>query len=154
MKNCLVDTHILLWLLFEPHRLKRSEGIYLRDHTTRLHVSAVSLWEISIKVGLNKLNIPGLQIERLIESMLEMNISLIELSPEEAASSIILSNTLHKDPFDRMIAWQAICRDLLLVTSDDVMGNFEPFGLKRFKSDDTSFLLNEEIEAYNAMILP
>lgn len=153
MKNCLVDTHILLWLMFEPNRLKRSEGLYLRDRTTRVHVSAVSLWEISIKVGLNKLNIPGLQIDRLIEGMLLMDITLIELSPEEAASSITLSNTLHKDPFDRMIAWQAICRDLLLVTSDDVMGNFEKFGLKRFKSDDTSLLLNEEIEAYNAMIL-
>lgn len=88
----------------------------------------------------------------LIDTLRELEIELIELSPDEAASSIKLSSTLHKDPFDRMIAWQAISRDLLLVTSDDVMGEFEEFGLKRFKSDDTTFLLNEEIEAYNMMI--
>ncbi len=152
MKSCLVDTHILLWLMLEPHRLQRSVGMYLRDYETKIHVSAVSLWEIAIKVGLNKLEIPGLKMDRLIITMQELDMNLIELSAEEAASSIKLSSTLHKDPFDRMIAWQAISRDLLLVTSDDVMGEFEQFGLRRFKSDDTSFLLNEEIEAYNAMI--
>jgi len=154
MKNCLVDTHVLIWMLYEPNRLHRSVGLYLRDPHTKVNVTAVSIWEISIKHGLKKLPYVDLEMSELLDTLREQNITLIELSPEEAASSIILSNTLHKDPFDRMIAWQAICRDLLLVTSDDVMGNFEPFGLKRFKSDDTSFLLNEEIEAYNAMILP
>jgi PIN domain nuclease of toxin-antitoxin system len=138
--------------MFEPHRLHRSIGLYLRDHETKIHVSAVSLWEIAIKVGLNKLEIPGLKMDRLLDTIRGLEMNLIELSPDEAASSIKLSSTLHKDPFDRMIAWQAISRDLLLVTSDDVMGEFEEFGLRRFKSDDTTFLLNEEIEAYNAMI--
>ncbi len=152
MKNCLVDTHVLLWLMFEPYRLQRSVGLYLRNIETNVHVSAVSLWEIAIKVGLGKLEIPGFQMDSLTEAVHELGIQLIDLAPEEAATSIKLSSALHKDPFDRMIAWQAICRDLLLVTPDDVMGEFEQFGLRRFKSDDTGFLLNEEIETYNAMI--
>lgn len=39
-----------------------------------------------------------------------------------------------------------------MVSADDRMAVFEPFGLKRFIPTDTDFLLNEEIEAYNAMI--
>lgn len=139
-------------MLYEPNRLQRSFGLYLRDPETRVHVSAVSIWEISIKHGLKKLPYVDLQMSELVDTLFELRFEVIELSAAEAASSIILSSTLQKDPFDRMIAWQAISRDLLLVTSDDVMGEFEQFGLRRFKSDDTSFLLNEEIEAYNAMI--
>lgn len=152
MKNCLVDTHVLIWMMYNPNRLQRSVGMYLRDSEHNLHVSAVSLWEISIKSGLKKLPIVDLRMEELIDIIKTLEITLIELSPEEAASSIALAKMVHKDPFDRMIAWQAISRNLELITSDDRMAVFEPFGLKRFIPTDTDFLLNEEIEAYNAMV--
>ena len=92
MKNCLVDTHVLIWMLYEPNRLHRSVGLYLRDPHTKVNVTAVSIWEISIKHGLKKLPYVDLEMSELLDTLREQNITLIELSPEEAASSIILSN--------------------------------------------------------------
>jgi PIN domain nuclease of toxin-antitoxin system len=154
MRNSLVlvDTHILLWLLYEPSRLPRSIFMLLRDSQTRVHVSTVSLWEISIKVGLKKLLIPGLNIHNLIDIVKEQNFTMVDMNSEDAIWSITLSTSPHKDPFDRMLAWQAISRNLVMVSADDSMAAFEGFGLKRFEFNDTDFLLNEEIEAYNAMV--
>ncbi len=148
----LVDTHILLWWLYEPSRLPRSIFMLMRDSQTRVHVSTVSLWEISIKVGLKKLLIPGLNIYKLIEMLKEQKFIMVDMNGEDAIWSITLSTAPHKDPFDRMLAWQAISRNLTLVSTDPSMAEFEGFGLKRFEFNDTDFLLNEEIEAYNAMV--
>lgn len=154
MRNSLVlvDTHILLWWLYEPTRLPQSLAMLLGDRKNRIHVSAVSLWEISIKYGLKKLFIPGLNIFRLIEELKNQGFIIVEMNAEDAILSIRLWNTPHKDPFDRMLAWQAISRELLLVSMDDTMSVFEPFGLRRYILKDSGFMTNEEVVAYNAMV--
>ena len=124
----------------------------LGDTQTRVHVSVVSLWEISIKAGLGKLDYSGICVHELLEATEGHGFTILDLDPEEAIGSIALSKTAHKDPFDRMLAWQAMSRHLTLVTTDHSMAEFEGFGLKRFKFNDTDFLLNEELAAYNAMV--
>ncbi len=124
----------------------------LGDSQTRVHVSVVSLWEISIKAGLGKLDYFGIYVDELLKAIEGHGFTILDLDPQEALGSIALSKTVHKDPFDRMLAWQAISRNLTLVSTDHSMAEFEGFGLKRFEFNDTDFLLNEEIEAYNAMI--
>jgi PIN domain nuclease of toxin-antitoxin system len=124
----------------------------LGDTQTRVHVSVVSLWEISIKAGLGKLDYSGICVHELLEAIEGHGFTILDLDPEEAIGSIALSKTAHKDPFDRMLAWQAMSRHLTLVTTDHSMAEFEGFGLKRFKFNDTDFLLNEELVAYNAMV--
>ncbi len=124
----------------------------LGDSQTRVHVSVVSLWEISIKAGLGKLDYFGIYADELLKAIEGHEFTILDLDPQEAIGSIALSKTVHKDPFDRMLAWQAISRNLTLVSTDHSMAEFEGFGLKRFEFNDTDFLLNEEIEAYNAMV--
>lgn len=154
MRNSLVliDTHILLWWFYAPYRLNKHVMLHIVNPDTQVHVSAISLWEISIKLGLGKLPHRDLQLGKLMQNLNEMEIPILELTAEDAIGSISLSSAPHKDPFDRMLAWQAISRRLVMVSADDSMAVFEPFGLKRFIPTDTDFLLNEEIEAYNAMI--
>lgn len=48
----------------------------------------------------------------------EMGFELIALSPEEALTYGTLKEDSHFDPFDRMLIWQAICRDLTMVSRD------------------------------------
>jgi PIN domain nuclease of toxin-antitoxin system len=124
----------------------------LGDSQTRVHVSVVSLWEISIKAGLGKLDYFGIYVDELLKAIEGHGFTILDLDPQEAIGSIALSKTVHKDPFDRMLAWQAISRNLTLVSTDHSMAEFEGFGLRRFEFNDTDYLLNEEIEAYNAMI--
>ena len=124
----------------------------LGDSQTRVHVSVVSLWEISIKAGLGKLDYFGIYVDELLKAIEGHGFTILDLDPQEAIGSIALSKTVHKDPFDRMLAWQAISRNLPLVSTDHSMAEFEGFGLRRFEFNDTDFLLNEEIVAYNAMV--
>jgi PIN domain nuclease of toxin-antitoxin system len=149
----LIDTHILLWWLYEPTRLSQSLIMLLGDRKNRIHVSAVSLWEISIKYGLKKLAIPGLDIFKLIDELTKQGFIVLEINAEDAILSIRLCNTPHKDPFDRMLAWQAISRELPLVSMDESMSAFEPFGLRRYILKDSGFMTNEEVVAYNAMAM-
>ena len=155
MRNSLVlvDTHILLWWLYEPTRLPQSLVMLLGDRKNRIHVSAVSLWEISIKYGLKKLAIPGLDSFKLIEELTKQGFIVLEINAEDAILSIRLCNTPHKDPLDRMLAWQAISRELLFVSMDESMSAFEPFGLRRYILKDSGFMTNEEVVAYNAMAM-
>ena len=56
----LVDTHILLWSFFEPLRLSPHVQNILRNDDNAIFYSPINLWEISIKYGLNKLELNGL----------------------------------------------------------------------------------------------
>jgi PIN domain nuclease of toxin-antitoxin system len=102
----------------------------LQDPASEVLLSAVSLWEISIKARLGKLTLQNLKIRDLAPFAQRMGMSLIPLEPEEAASQSKLKEDTHSDPFDRMLIWQAISRDLPLVSGDSDFQLFKPDGLK------------------------
>lgn len=90
----------------------------------------MSWWEISLKFGIGKLDLEGVAPEQLPEAILQMQVELVELTADEAASFHTLPRDLHKDPFDRMLAWQAICRGMSLVSRDSALDVFRPHGLE------------------------
>jgi len=59
-----------------------------------------------------------------------MHLELVELTADEAASFHTLPRDLHKDPFDRMLAWQAIRRSMSLISCDSALEVFSPHGLR------------------------
>jgi PIN domain nuclease of toxin-antitoxin system len=72
----------------------------------------------------------GLQIEELCDLAEKMDFELISLTPEEAIGYINLSEKTHKDPFDRMIIWQCISRNMTMISKDSEFKKFKTFGLK------------------------
>ena len=126
----LVDTHVFLWLILEPKRIPRKAMQALQDPASVVFLSAVSLWEISIKERLGKLVLQNLSVGDLIPSAQSMGLTLIPLSPDEAVSQGNINENTHFDPFDRMLAWQAISQNLTLVSGDAVFGRFKKQGLK------------------------
>ena len=54
--NVLLDTHILIWIMNDPSRLSQKEQHYIR-HADSLYVSAASIWEICIKMQINKIQL-------------------------------------------------------------------------------------------------
>lgn len=128
--NLLLDTHTFLWTVLEPSRLPANALTAVQDQGNPIFVSSVSLWEISIKSRLGKIDLISLTTNDLIPSALKMGFSMIGLSPDEAVSQGDLTENTHFDPFDRMLIWQAISRKFTLVSGDKEFRKFANDGLK------------------------
>lgn len=112
----LVDTHILLWARITPERLTAAEHAAL-DGAVRRFVSAVSVWEIAILMGLGRLP----DDPRLLD--VPKNFDLLPVMPAHCAALACLP-PIHKDPFDRMLIAQARVEGLALMTRDARMAGY------------------------------
>ena len=123
----LLDTHAALWWINDDKRLSAAaRRAIARPDSVRLF-SLASAWEITIKSSLGKLRLP-LSAGKFLEEHLPVNrIELLPITFGELTRVEVLPFH-HRDPFDRMIAAQALERDLTLVSIDSV---FERYGLKR-----------------------
>lgn len=92
-------------------------------------MSSITFWEISLKYSLGKLTL-GCKPENLVKITDGMGFAKIPLTPEEAALFHQLPWLAHKDPFDRMLIWQAIASDLTLISVDSHFENYGQFGLQ------------------------
>jgi len=130
--NYLIDTHTLIWSLFNPERLNPSVRDAIISQENDIAVSVVSFWEISLKFSMQKLDLHGVMPEALPEYTEQMDIEIIPVNSSEAASFYKLPRSEHKDPFDRMIVWQAIQKNRVLISKDREMNIYKNFGLKTF----------------------
>ena len=109
----LIDTHIFLWLIYQPSKIKNSHLLILQDTKNDIHVSAISIAEIMIKKSIGKLEVEF----DLNEAVDKLGLSLLDY---DAFSALHLANLPfhHKDPFDRMIISQAIENNFKIITVD------------------------------------
>ena len=128
--NYLLDTHTFLWAVSDTKNLSKKVMEIIKNPKNNIYVSAVTLWEISIKVRIKKLNIDTLEPEDLISLSEQMDFELISLTPEESISYHNLLDDTHKDPFDRMLAWQSISRNMKLISKDRELKKFIKYGVK------------------------
>jgi PIN domain nuclease of toxin-antitoxin system len=114
----LLDTNVFLWSITgQQSKISRKAFQALEDPYNHRWLSAVSLWEIAIKVGIGKLDLPG-GGESLRAHMALLRIGRI-LPVEEA--HVLADFGLprhHRDPFDRMLIAQALVEGLPFVTCD------------------------------------
>jgi PIN domain nuclease of toxin-antitoxin system len=117
----LIDTHILLWWLFNDPKLNTECRDILRNPAHRILVSSVSAWEIATKYRIGKLP----EAKQIVEeySQILRQAKFIELpitsAPALRAGSLPMS---HRDPFDRMIMEQAELENLPVITYDAAFG--------------------------------
>jgi PIN domain nuclease of toxin-antitoxin system len=128
--NLLLDAHTLLWCLFEPTTLGKRAAATIRDPGNSINVSTVTLWELSLKYALGKLELHGITPAELPELVVASGFDLLSLEPAEAASFHKLPRLAHKDPFDRMLIWQAISRKMTLVSRDREFSAYREHGLR------------------------
>lgn len=126
----LLDTHVFLWAVFSPEKLSRRARTTIADASSAVCLSSLTMWEISLKFSLGKLLLEKLTPEDLLHAAEEMGLQLISPTPEETASFHRLPRVAHRDPFDRMLAWQAIQRDLVLISKDAALPAYRDAGLK------------------------
>ena len=114
--NLLLDTQLVLWATGQPDKLSAKARRLLLDGENQLVFSAASLWEISIKSALGRVDFK-VDTRRLWRLLLVHGYRELPVSGEHAIAVETLP-TLHKDPFDRMLVAQARAEGLLLLTTD------------------------------------
>lgn len=125
----LIDTHVLIWMICDTGKLSETVFSILQNGENKIYVSAVSLWEISIKFKIGKMEIQGMQPDEFLKIVLKQDISILPLDAEMASTYYKLEST-HKDPFDLMLAWQAINYEIPLISKDACFKEFKKKGLE------------------------
>ena len=120
----LLDTHALLWALAEPNRLSPSASALLRDPANAVWVSAASAWEISTKMRLGRL--PGAEpiVAAYASHLRTLRANELPIRSDHAllAGSFAVE---HRDPFDCMLAAQAILEGFPMLTNDRAFRAFD-----------------------------
>ena len=118
----LIDTQLAIWTLFDDPHLSQEAREILDESGNRFQFSVCSIWEISIKRGLNK---AGFQHDpREIRRYLMRN-GCEELTIQSKhAVEVELLPPIHKDPFDRILIAQAKVEGITLLTSDAVVAQY------------------------------
>lgn len=130
--NLLLDTHAFLWSLFNPKKLSKEVLHEIKSPDNDLALSVVTFWEISLKYALGKLELTGVKPEELPDFATQMSLEILDITAAEASSFHKLPRLSHKDPFDRIIIWQAIQRKMTLVSKDRHAKTYHKFELKTF----------------------
>ncbi|MEX8548232.1 MAG: type II toxin-antitoxin system VapC family toxin [Mucilaginibacter sp.] len=113
----LIDTHVLIWFINGDELLPERAISDVKNINNECFISIASIWEIAIKVSLNKLELKS-EFDKIIDFLTDLDIEILPITFEH----IQILNTLeyhHKDPFDRMIISQAISEQLTIITKDE-----------------------------------
>lgn len=127
----ILDTHVVVWLRLSPERLSTPQLAAIQSPDFKKCVSSISIWEISLKFSLGKLDLNGLTPEVFFGGLQELGIEIVSPTHNDLASFYKLDKLMsHKDPFNRMVIWQAIQADMTLISSDREFTKYAPHGLR------------------------
>ena len=123
----LVDAHAVIWAVDDPSKLGPQAATALQDPGNDLLLSAGTIWEIAIKVGLGKLSLSMSYREWMQRAIVDLALTVLPITVEHAEIQGSLPRH-HGDPFDRLLVAQAQVENITLVSADP---GFDPYGIKR-----------------------
>ncbi len=124
--DILLDTHTLLWMLQDDPRLRPRQFQVLENPENRLFVSAISVFEIATKVRIGKLRL-AIPVAELIDHVFgKLTYLPLSVSYKHGQRAGTLPGS-HRDPFDRLLAAQALDDRMPLMSSDEA---FREFGVE------------------------
>ena len=118
--SVLLDTHAWIWLMNGNADLRPEAVAAAREaaRVSRLHVSAISAWEIAMLEARGRIVLTQDPLDWVRASVAQAGIVVEALSPEVMVSSTRLPGDLHGDPADRFIVATARRLGAALVTRD------------------------------------
>ncbi len=115
----LLDTHVFLWWIDDAQPLSRRAREAIASAENECLVSVASCWEMAIKASLGKLELPA-PIERFIPEQLQR----LEIDFRHVAR-VATMTFHHRDPFDRLLAAQALEEGLTFVSAEPVFRKYK-----------------------------
>jgi PIN domain nuclease of toxin-antitoxin system len=119
----LLDTCVVIWATLTPSTLSRLAKEIIADQANGVLVSAATAWEIATKVRIGKLAGAEKLEHDFLQVMENAGYTLLAIDTECAlrAGRLIAD---HRDPFDRMIAAQALALDIPVLSPDPQLDQF------------------------------
>lgn len=118
----LLDTHLLIWASEGIERVPKGARALMADMSNELVFSAASIWEVTIKVGLNRSDF-RVDARMLRRGLLDNGYTELPIRSEHALAIQTLP-LIHKDPFDRLLIAQSIVEGITLLTNDAIMAQY------------------------------
>ena len=119
----LLDTHAFLWFVQGNDSLSNVAKSLIEDSDNRKFISIASLWEMTIKVSMGKLEIEMPMTELVNEQVFGNAFEILSISPEHLDSLSRLPFH-HKDPFDRLIIAQGLAEDMSILSVDKAFRDY------------------------------
>lgn len=113
----LLDTHVFIWWINGSPRLSARCTEAVRDEASRVFVSLASVWEIAIKAGLKRFEVPRNMLAFVRHNLSFYDFTLLPIEMEHAVAVRHLP-LHHHDPFDRMLIAQSRVEGMTLASSD------------------------------------
>ncbi|CAN5863764.1 type II toxin-antitoxin system VapC family toxin [soil metagenome] len=113
----LLDSHIFKWWRDEPNKLSTTAYSEISNPKNDVFLSVVTVWELQIKIALNKFTIKG-GLETAVKD--EQKNNGFQIMPVKLSHALYLENLPlhHKDPFDRPLISQVIVENMILSSAD------------------------------------
>ena len=122
-----IDTHALLWYIDQDHLLSPIAHAAMTDPSNEILVSAATIWEVSIKVGLGKLTISFPYAAWMTKAIADLRATVLPITVDYADAQTSLPKH-HRDPFDRILIAQAMVEGVPLVSADSLL---DAYGIAR-----------------------
>ena len=127
----LLDTHTFIWTTLKTSSLGKKSKEIIFDKKNEICVSIVSFWELSLKSGIKKFVFENINIKDFPRYARDMGFTIVDMQENESITFHDLpSKGNHKDPFDRMLIWQAICKGMTMISKDRLFDQYKEDGLK------------------------
>jgi PIN domain nuclease of toxin-antitoxin system len=114
--RCLLDSHTFLWFVHGDRRLTIPAREAISSAENQVFLSIASLWEIAIKISLDKLEL-WKPLPDLFRELAANRIELLGIQPQHLFTLTDLPFH-HRDPFDRLIIVQAMVEDMPVLSAD------------------------------------
>jgi PIN domain nuclease of toxin-antitoxin system len=124
----LLDTHALVWWVEGDERVTARLRERLDNPEEDVFVSAATAWEIATKVRIGKLQFREEFLQSFLDAIEALGFRPLPISLHHGYEAGRLPGP-HRDPFDRMLAAQALAEDLVLVSVDPA---FRTLGVSTF----------------------
>lgn len=120
----LLDTHTFLWFVDGSDELSDKARGLIEDVNNQRFLSVASLWEMSIKVSIGKLNLDFSFPDLVIQKVYGNAIDILSISPEHL-EQLAKMPFHHKDPFDRLIIAQGLTENMPIITRDRAFASYQ-----------------------------
>jgi PIN domain nuclease of toxin-antitoxin system len=122
----LLDTHALIWFLDGNEKITGTAISYIENSDNSSFVSIATIWEIAIKISLNKLQMKT-PFKKLSDYIAENGFQMLHIQFEHAMQVSTL-DFHHRDPFDRILISQGIIEKMSIISRDQ---NFDAYPVQR-----------------------
>src|SRR5262249_40034133 len=121
----LLDTHAFLWFLADAPELRAQARSHIEDDANEIVLSVASLWEMAIKISVERLSISGPFDQFITEQLANNSIGLLQIILAHTAAVATLPFH-HRDPSDRLLIAQSLVESLPIIRKDPI---FDAYGV-------------------------